>query len=466
MFVDTHAHLDFPDYDGDREEVIRRAREAGIFHIIDVGIDAPSSRKALELASLFPEVTATVAVHPHEADGLNEKTKREIEALARSKEVVAIGETGLDFYRLYSTVENQEAAFRWQIELALALNRPLIIHNRNAFRDCMRILKEYGPGLRGVAHCFSGGPEEARAFVDLGFSIGFAGPLTYRKSENLRAALRSLPLDRILLETDCPFLVPQPKRGRIKRNEPAFLAHTARTMADIRSLSIPELGRITSGNAARLFGLGLDPSAREAGRPEAVIAYTIGRRLYLNLTNRCTNRCSFCDREGGARVAGWCLRLDRDPTRGEIYEALAACDLSRYDEVVFCGYGEPTLRIGLVKELAKYLKDRGCTVRLNTNGQADLIWDRPVARELAGLVDRVSISLNEADPGRYAEICRPDYGSRSFPAVLRFIRDAKAHIPSVTATVVRAPGVDLEGARKIAEDLGVGFRVREYNVVG
>ena len=190
----------------------------------------------------------------------------------------------------------------------------------------------------------------------------------------------------------------------------------------------------------------------------------IRNSLYLNITNRCTNSCTFCAKFRDFTVKGHQLCLEREPTVEEVMKAIG--DPSSYDEVVFCGYGEPLLRLDLVKEIAGYLKQKNIKVRINTDGQANLVHDRNILPELAGLVDAISVSLNAPDAATYQKICQSEYGEQGYPAIKQFLVEARRHIPSVTATAVALPGMDIEACRRVAEELQVEFRERAYNEVG
>jgi TatD DNase family protein len=295
----------------------------------------------------------------------------------------------------------------------------------------------------------------AKKLIEMGFSISIAGPVTYPKAEAMREVVRQVPIEHLLVETDAPYLAPQPMRG--KRNEPAFVRHTAEMIAQVKGLTFDDVARITSFNAMQLFGIGKVP---ERGQ----ITYPIRNSLYLNITNRCTAACTFCVRYHTDFVKGHNLRLNEEPTTEDLIREIG--DPKRYAEVVFCGYGEPLLRLDVVKAVSSEVKRRGGKVRIDTNGHANLIYKRNILPELSGLVDAVSVSLNAQNAGVYEKLTQPKFGIETYDAVKDFIREAKKHIPDVTATVVSAPGVDVEACRKIAEGLGVKFRVREYNVVG
>lgn len=256
MLIDTHTHLDDARYDTDRDAMIVRAREAGVETLITIGCDLATSRAAVALADRYPSVYATVGVHPHEAQHIGDNWYLELERLAQHDRVVAYGEIGLDYHYNHSPPHLQRARFREQIGVARGLRLPLVIHTREAQKDTVTILKEErARDVGGVFHCFSGDASLAKEALDLGFSLSFSGVVTFRNADMLRDIIKWVPLDRILVETDCPYLTPVPHRG--KRNEPAYVRHVAETVASIKSLERPmtveEIGRATSENAGRLF---------------------------------------------------------------------------------------------------------------------------------------------------------------------------------------------------------------------
>lgn len=260
QFIDSHCHIDGPEYDADRDEVIARAREAYVTRMLNVGTGDPHSgafERAVALAETHPEIYAAVGVHPHDAKLFNDAAEKRLTGLVKtSRRVVAWGEIGLDYHYDHSPREVQREVFRRQLVSARALNLPVIIHSREADEDTAGILRENLSGYQpaGVMHCFGGSLQLAREAVDLGFYISFAGNLTFKKAEELRDVARQLPLDRLMVETDCPYLTPVPFRG--KRNEPARVVETAQTLASLHEKSLDEIGRITSENFARLFGVG------------------------------------------------------------------------------------------------------------------------------------------------------------------------------------------------------------------
>ncbi|MEW6447769.1 MAG: TatD family hydrolase [Bacillota bacterium] len=253
QLTDTHCHLDDERFEADRAKVIERARAAGVTQIITVGYDIDSSRRAIDLAGLLPGVFAVVGVHPHDAAAAPPDYIEVLRRLAREPRLVAVGEIGLDYYRDLSPRPVQREVFIAQLRLARELGLPVVIHCRDAHGEVYEILKREAAGLAGVMHCFSGSWEEAKRFLALGFHISIAGPVTFPQSTKLVEVARRVPLDRLLLETDAPYLTPVPHRG--KRNEPAYLVHTAQKVAGIRGISLEELASATAENAKRLFRL-------------------------------------------------------------------------------------------------------------------------------------------------------------------------------------------------------------------
>lgn len=262
--VDTHCHLDWHTFDADREEAIWRAVDAGVTRMVTVGVSVASSRMAVELAGRYESVYAAVGVHPNDAGGFDGDSLSEIRALAQHPKVVAIGEIGLDNYRQTVAPERQRIAFEAQLDLALDIGRPVIIHSRSAIDDVMNTLArkacpersrrvtQHATRSTGILHAFSGNFSAAQRVFECGFLIGIGGPVTFKRSESLRELVRSAPLDRMVIETDAPFLTPEPRRGR--RNEPAYVRLVAQRIALERRASVEEIAEQTTANAARLFG--------------------------------------------------------------------------------------------------------------------------------------------------------------------------------------------------------------------
>lgn len=456
MLIDTHAHLEMDEFEKDRKDVIRRAKDIGIGYILTVGSDLESCLRSVELSGSDPIIYTAVGIHPHVAKDINSKTYDEVRRLAKTKKVVALGEIGLDYHYDLSPREIQKKCFREQIEIAKELKLPIIVHSREARDDTLTILEENGArDLGGIMHCFSGDIDMAKRCIDMGFYISIAGPVTFKKSDRLKMVVRNIPIENILIETDSPYLSPEPFRG--KRNEPSYLRYIAGAIAELSGLTVEDVARVTSYNAMKLLKIG---RIEEEGE----IAYKIRDSLYLNITTRCTNHCDFCIRYYSDFVKGHNLRLKKEPSFEDVIKSIG--DPRSYKEVVFCGYGEPLIRLDLVKAVAAWIKERGGMVRLNTNGQGNLIHGRNILPVLKGLVDYISISLNADRAEIYNEVCHPEFGEKTFEAMKDFIIEAKRHIPDVGITVITLPRVDLKACEMMAKKWGVKFRKRELDVVG
>ncbi|MDD5255628.1 MAG: TatD family hydrolase [Candidatus Omnitrophica bacterium] len=248
--IDTHCHLDFPDFDLDRKEVLLRAQSDGIINIVNIGSSLAGSRRSIELAAEFPSIYAAVGIHPHEADHAGENQVLQLKDLAGSNKVVAIGEIGLDYYKGFSKQENQRPLFISLIRLAKEKGLPLVIHTRQAGQDTLSILKDFMP-LSAVVHCFSGDAAFMQECLALGFMVSFTCNITYPKAAGLRELVAAVPAERLMLETDAPFLSPEGLRGR--RNEPREVLRLAEEIARLRNTSVEEVARITTDNARKFF---------------------------------------------------------------------------------------------------------------------------------------------------------------------------------------------------------------------
>jgi TatD DNase family protein len=256
--IDSHCHLDSPEFDADRDEVVTRALEAGVEQMVAIGTGngPPDLEAGIRLADRYPQFYATVGIHPHDAAKATDPDFQRLAELLSHPKVVALGEIGLDYHYDFSPRETQTSVFIQQMEIAAAVKKPIVIHTREAWDDTAALLEKYWKphGIGGIMHCFSGGPVEARRALGLGFYLSFGGIVTFPKALDLQAAAKEAPADRILVETDSPYLAPVPKRG--KRNEPALVVHTARKLAELRGQSMEEVSRSTSENFRRLLGKG------------------------------------------------------------------------------------------------------------------------------------------------------------------------------------------------------------------
>lgn len=465
--IDSHAHLTSSQFEPDRHEVLQRARDAGVSFIINPATDLDDSRRAVELAERYPEVFACVGIHPHEAAKAAEGALPAIEDLSRHPNVVAIGEIGLDFHYDFSPRDVQKEIFRRQLDIACRRDLPVVIHTRESLRDTIDIVKEYivrypawrmksadplgrHPSPKGVFHCFPGTVEEAENVIGLGFALSFPGILTFKNARSAVEVASKISLEHFLLETDSPYMAPVPHRG--ERNEPRHVVKVAEKLATLQHLSLQDVVRTTNYTAFKVFRVGAP------GEPR--ITYTLRDALYVNLTIRCNADCVFCDRKGDAIIKGHNLKIEREPSTEEV-----VCDIgdpTRYSEIVFCGYGEPTIRLDTLKEVARWVKAKGGKTRLNTDGHGNTINRRNIVPELAGVIDAVSISLNSPDPKQYGELMRLD-GKKFFTAMVDFARECVRSLPRTVMTVVDLDDVNMERARRLVEeDIGAEFQIRPY----
>jgi len=253
MLIDTHAHLDLDDFKADQEAVIERARANGVEHIITIGIGLKECRQTLEIARTHSFISAAIGIHPHNASHLDLAALDFLEKHAKEPKVVALGEMGLDFFRNRSPREDQVRAFRAQLDLAESLKLPVVIHDREAHSETMEILREEKPTYGGVLHCFSGDAAMARDCIDLGFLISIPGTVTFKNAAQIHDVVKNIPLEYLLVETDCPFLTPVPHRG--KRNEPAYVRFVAEKVAELKNTNVEDVIEHTGANACRLFNL-------------------------------------------------------------------------------------------------------------------------------------------------------------------------------------------------------------------
>jgi len=253
-FIDSHAHLDDERFDADREELINSLYENRVETVLNPGADLNTSKSAVALADKYPFIYAAVGCHPHDSKYMNDDTMNIFRELAKDKKVIGIGEIGLDYYYDNSDRETQKKWFREQIRLAKELDLPYIVHDRDAHEDVFRIMKEeHYSGTRGILHCYSSSVEMAKEFVRLGFYISLGGPVTFKKARTPRLVAKEVPIDRLLIETDCPYLTPEPFRG--KRNEPKYVRYVAEEIARIREVDVNEIAEVTKLNFKRLFNL-------------------------------------------------------------------------------------------------------------------------------------------------------------------------------------------------------------------
>ncbi|GAB4315236.1 MAG: TatD family nuclease-associated radical SAM protein [Candidatus Sumerlaeia bacterium] len=449
--IDSHAHLYDKKFGPELKSVLQRAKLAGVIKIINVAESLETSGVCLDMARDDGSLYATVGVHPQNIREWDDDSLRRLKRLARSRRAVAIGEIGLDYHYGESGRELQHQVLRAQIAVAHEVNKPLVLHCRDAYEDLRRLLREEEAGsVGGVVHCFSGSLADAEDLIDMGFKLGFGGIITYPNARFIREIARRVKIENILVETDSPYLAPQQKRGR--RNEPANIRYVVKQLADLFEMTFRDIARQTLYNTIRLFQLPL--------RLRPSIAYPIRKTLYLNISTECTNNCFFCARRDDAVVRGYNLDIDHPPTIEEIMDSIS--DLFLYEEVVFRGLGEATLRLDVVKEIARQLRPEGIKIRLNTNGHCFIIHNRNIVPELQDLIDSICVVLNATSAEEYMRLCRPKFPPETdvWKAIMDFIEQARQHIPEVYIGATEAEGVDIEACRNFAVNtLHLPFRV-------
>ncbi|MHB1698034.1 MAG: YchF/TatD family DNA exonuclease [bacterium] len=480
--IDSHCHLEMPEFDADFKDVLARMSESSVTHAVSIGSLAQNERieKTLDIANSHDFIYTTLGVHPKSPY----KDLSDISELFENyysinkKKIVAVGEIGLDYFmpdvsseELEKTKIKQKELFKFQLGLASANRLPVIIHIRDAYKDAIDILKEYtrlpDGFFGGVIHCFSSvEPDIADEFIKMGFFISFSGNITYKKNDGLRAAAKEIPDEKIIIETDSPYLAPQSFRG--KRNEPSYVRFVLDTIAALKGVEPLKFDGLTVQNTVNLFSLegvaGFYPG----------VAYKIRNSVYINLTNQCTNRCTFCPKyqtgESNFCVRGYNLKLKKEPAANEVISSVFR--YYNFKEIVFCGLGEPTLRLETLKEVAKAVKAAlagGIKVRLDTDGLANAVYGRNAAAELEGLIDSVSISLNAQNGEFYNRICDPQIAKKgvdAYASVLDFVGECKKYIKEVAVTAIDLPGIDIGYIENLAKKLGVNFKLRRYNDVG
>ncbi len=464
-FFDSHAHLGMDDFSSDIGDVVDRALQRGVKRILCVGSGhgVEGRKRAVELSRRYKGVIfASVGVHPHEAVSATEEDFKDIGSVLESASVVALGEIGLDDVRMISPLDAQRRTLDLQLSMAKRFDLPVIFHVRGAEDEFLDVLKKnrWLSDIGFVVHCFTGSERLALGIVETGGYIGATGIITFSKASDLREVFKDvIPIERCLIETDCPYLAPVPYRGR--RNEPSFVVEVASELARLKGLSLEDVGRITHRNASELFRISLSSTR--------TIAYKIRDSLYLNITNRCFKLCSFCGKHESFVVKGHDLNLrGSEPSFDEIVESIKSYD-GDFEEIVFCGYGEPLVRHEIVRDVARWIRKNipGAKIRLNTDGTAEFFLGKDVLSGLRDLIDIVSVSLNAYDKKTYLTLCKSDVSPDIFDSVLSFIKKAKILFPKVVATAVALPGLDVDRVERLAtEELGVEFRLRHYNNIG
>lgn len=447
LFFDTHCHLHFDDFRPDLESVVGRAFDAGVRGILVPSIDLSSSVRSSSIARDFG-LWSAAGFHPNHLEEATEQAFEKLACLSLLPQAAAVGETGLDFYRDRFPRDVQSHWFQKHIGLSNDLALPLVVHSRGAEEAVLDILP-VDPGFPVVLHSWCGSGEVTSRAVKRGFFFGVTGAVTYRKSEMARN-LGLIPREMVLAETDAPFLSPTPHRGG--RNEPSHTTLTAARIALEWDLSLSETFSILWENSLRAFRLA-------PGDRRTHLVYPMDGKLYVNITGRCNASCGFCVRNRQDGLEGYNLRHRSEPSREAVLSALSATDPAGYDEVVFCGYGEPTMRPDLLCEAAEKAGSAGGRTRLNTNGLCLGHMTLPETEAMLGRFDRVSISLNASGAAEHARVC-PGASGDGWENLMGFIRLVKKLAIPALLTAVEGSGADTPKVVALAERLELPVLIR------
>ncbi|HEX5133139.1 MAG TPA: TatD family hydrolase [Candidatus Krumholzibacteria bacterium] len=418
--IDSHCHLNSRHFEDDREGALERAVSDGVIALMNIGFDRQSLRETMALIEEYPFIFGAAGCHPHDATTLDDAFEVEIRNALDHPRVVAVGEIGLDFYRNLAPADVQQSVFRRMIAVAREKNKPIVIHCRDAFNEVLEALAAEGTSYRGIFHAFSGTPEEARKIFDLGFHVGIGGVITYRNAR-LSETVATIPLEKIVLETDSPYLTPHPWRG--KRNEPSFVSHVARTIARVRGISLAEVARVTTENY--LAAMGLDAAALP--RP----VYRIDEAVYIQAAS--------------AELAD----LDTVPP-------------DSVGEAVLTGIDDPLDRMDHALALAARARELGWQVSVNVGGLANHAAGRDVTPELAGHVDEIVLVLFGPTAESHNRLAFPAVSAEEWESMRDFVRCSVAAGIDTVCEFVAAPGFDPDPCRTFAKDLGAQYDIRMY----
>lgn len=422
--IDTHCHVNLKHFEDDFEGTLARAISDGVTALVNIGFDKTTLQETIALVDKYPFIYGVAGLHPHDAQTYGEELEKEISAALDNPRFIACGEIGLDFYRDLSPREAQYDVFRRMIHLAHKKDKPIVIHCRDAFDEVIDTLAAEGNNYRGIFHAFAGSAEQAGRVLDLGFHIGIGGAVSF-KSSQLARTMETLPLNRIVLETDSPYLTPQPYRS--KRNEPAYVAHVAQVVARIRHLEPKEIIRLTTENFARAMGI-----AREA-LPGPV--YKIGDTVYIHTAHA-----------GVDELRGWAAEVPTDDVK----------------ELVISDFAEPLERLDDVKEVAVFGTEREWFVRLNTTGMGNQLAGRDVTPELAEVLDEIVVPFYGGSASLHDRSAPEPVGEEGFEIMRDFVRCSVAADIQTICEFIAVPRFNPEPCKKLARDLGAQYDIRMY----
>jgi TatD DNase family protein len=419
--IDSHCHLNLDHFDDDRDIAVARAVSDGVTAFMNIGYDRTSLRQTLELLEEYPFMFAAAGVHPHDAVSYNAELDAEVRAALAHPRVVAVGEIGLDFYRDIAPRETQIEVFRKMIGMSRETGHmPIVIHCRDAFNEVIETLLSEGGTYRGIFHAFSAGEAEARSVFQLGFHIGIGGVITY-KNARLAETVALLPIEKIVIETDSPYLTPHPWRG--KRNEPAFVTHVLRTIAKVKNMTVAEVDRVTTQNYLDAMGLGPEVLPRPV--------YKIGDAVYIQ------------------SAAATPADLDH----------VAPDSVS---EAILTGVVDPLENMENTLAISSRAREQGWRVRVNTSGFANQTAGRDITRELAGIANEIDVTLFGVNSKQHDELAYPSVGSEGWEIMRDFVRCSVASGIETVCEFVATPGFDAEPCREFARTLGARYDIRMY----
>ncbi len=432
--IDSHCHIDLEEFDDDRDFAIAHALGDGVRAILNVGFNRERARATDDLVARYDFFYGVVGLHPHDADDYDEVLVESFDRMLDHPRILGVGEVGLDFHHDRAPREVQERVFRRMIQLAHHKSAPLVIHCREAFDDALRILEEEGPPYRGIFHAFGGTLEQASRAIELGFHLGIGGVVTYRNS-GLAEVVSQVPLDRIVLETDSPYLTPQPWRGR--RNEPAYVLQVLRRVAAAHDVSPAEVSAATDEAFCRAMGLAPDLL------PGPV--FRVGARAWIHVDGVDDDEVEAAlERLGGAP--------ERAADAGDAVDEAAA-------EVILCGLTDPLAHPQRVRALAEGARERGWRVRVDTDAGAR---DAEAPAALAGVVDELVVRFYGVTPEQHDRVAWPPGGVEGFDALCETVRTAVREGIDTVCEFIAAPRFRADPCRELARKLGAKYDIRMY----
>ncbi len=415
-----------------------------------INIESNPSKWDRILSIKDKNIFIAIGIPSESATIYNNEIENKLLKLIKKNKIIAVGVIGLDYRNKKVSRNIQKKIFQKQLILAKKNNLPVIISCPYSYKDCYKILKKiYKDKVKGIINFNSENKKQIKSFIDLGMFVSFSSDIIFGRDKKAAEIISLVPQNKLLIRS-----LNLKNKNKDYSKLISDIKKTVKEIALIRKkVSVEDIARIVSYNTISLFRLPIELKDK--------YTYKIRNSLYINLTNRCTNRCDFCPRLKKPVVKGYYLKLKKEPTVKEVIKEIG--DPKKFDEIVFCGYGEPTIRLKTIKKIAKWVKENSGKTRLNTNGHANMIAGHNVLPELKSLIDVISISLNFHNEDLYLKHCHPIFGKKTWDELLEFIKEAKKNISKVVLTVVEGyQEVDIDKCQKIADNLGVDFRRRTY----